>query len=88
MHTSTVYNKIWAVYKSGMGTLGRVCGDLGLGTYRSEVKDLGTLSMGCGNVKYRDALDVGMGMIIAKVRGNEKKETKLSGISILRTPKC
>lgn len=52
------------------------------------MKDLGTLSMGCGDVKYRDALNVGMGMIIAKVRGNEKKETKLSGISVLQTPKC
>ena len=76
------------MYKSVVGTLRRVCGDLGLGTCGSEAKDLGTLSMGCGDVKYRDALDVGMGMIIAKVRGNEKKETKLSGISVLRTPKC
>lgn len=62
--------------------------DLGLGTYGSEVKGLGTLSMGCRDVKYRDALNVGMGMIIVKVRGNEKKETKLSGLSVLRTPKC
>ena len=27
---------------------------LGLGSYGSEAKDLRTLSMGCGDVKYRD----------------------------------
>ena len=43
--------KFWlAVYKSGTGTSGRVCGDLGLGTWGRETRDLSTLSMGRGDV--------------------------------------
>ena len=52
---------VWAVYKSGPGTRGRGHwdGDIGtrvwgLGTWGRETKDLGTSSMGCGDVWDRD----------------------------------
>ena len=34
------------MYKSGTGTSGRVCGDLGLETWGRETRDLRTSSMG------------------------------------------
>ena len=51
----------WAVYKNGMGTLGRVlCEDLELGgvkraTWGHQELDAGTCGMGTRDVKYRDA---------------------------------
>ena len=46
-----------AVYKSGMGTRGRVCGDLwtrdeGLGDIKYGT--WGCVGQGCGDAKYRD----------------------------------
>ena len=43
--------KVWAVYKTGTGTLGRVCGNFG--TWKSETRDLGTLNMGRGDAGMR-----------------------------------
>ena len=48
--------------EKGMGTLGCVCGDLGLGdikyakwnTETSGTGDTGSQIQGCGDVKYRD----------------------------------
>ena len=45
-----------AVYKSGTGTSGRVCGDLGLGTW-----DLGTRDEGLKHIKYGTRGRVGRG---------------------------
>ena len=52
-----------AVYRSGMGTLGCVCGDLGIGdarrrTWGHQVWDAGMCGTGTGDVKYRDVRDV------------------------------
>ena len=60
----------------GTGTSGRVCGDLGLGTWGRETRDLRTSSMGRGEVWDGDAgtsntgrWGRGMWIIIAKVGG-------------------
>ena len=41
---------VWAVYKTGTGALGRLCGNLG-----RETGDLGTSSMGRGDMWDGDA---------------------------------
>ena len=46
-----------AVYKSGTGTSGSVCGDLGLGDARRGT--MGRVGQGRGDVKYMDAGDAG-----------------------------
>ena len=51
------------MYKSGTGTLGRVCGDLGIGdarrkTWGHQVWDAGMCGTGTPDVKYRDVGDV------------------------------
>ena len=50
------------MYKTGTGTLGRVCGDLGFGdarggTWGHQVWDAGTCGTGTGDVKNWDAGD-------------------------------
>ena len=55
-----------AVYKSGTGTRGRGHGDACVGTWGRETRDLGTSSMGRGDVWDGDA---GAIMIIEKVGG-------------------
>ena len=59
------------MYKTGTGTLGRVCGTLDLGTRDEGLEDIkygtwGSVGRGRGDVKYGDA---GMRMIFAKVGG-------------------
>ena len=61
------------VCKSGTGTLGRVCGDLGLGdairgTWGHQEWDAGTCGTFTRDVKYSDAGDAGTLIIIANGR--------------------
>ena len=65
-----------AVYKSGTGTRGRGHGDACVGTWGRETRDLGTSSMGRGDVWDGDARAI---MIIEKVRGNAPINVKPAG---------
>ena len=60
--SSPKLQQIWAVYKSGTGTSGRVCGDLGTreeGLGEVQYGTRGRVGRGRGDVKCRDAGDAG-----------------------------
>ena len=63
-----------AVYKSGTGTSGRVCGDLGLGdarrgTWGHQVWDAGTFGTGTRGRQIKGRRERGMWVIIALLGG-------------------
>ena len=55
------------MYKTGTGTLRRVCGNFG--TWERETRDLGTSSMGRGNVWDGDAGTSNTGTRGRQIRG-------------------
>ena len=93
--------KLAAVYKSGTGTSGRVCGALGLGdasrgTWGHQVWDVGTCRTGTRGRQIQGRRGRGIGIIIVKVGGKcdishfpcEYALVKATHPALLRVPPC